>query len=909
MNVRKEQVVFGVTVVAVGSLIASSASESAPKRPSSSPTKAVELVEPSVPDVARVLPAKRELSVFERELCAEPRDTRPLPPLDIEAPPLPPLAGLAPPPVPGPAPHVFGKLLRAAAAPARVEGLFAAADDGVGAEPSDAEAEDGGALAELAALAKDAKRKSPEELAAELEGWKKLYDWIRINEGRPLFGYVRNEDRFGLHLATNEPVLFVEVDPETGREKFPGQAPTRFERARVLEFALAANFENQIQIRRREFGKSIGAGQYLAVLGFADECVRRRTEARRALEVAAELYQLANTQAADDPTPRLGLARCYEAGFDFERAYQVYQELLSSGFAHRPEVHARLGELEARFRLFASAEQRFHEAERLGRADWSVAWSFGRYLLDRGRHTEALERLKTAYKFEPANEDKSVRAAVRYDLGRAHLALGELAPARELFEKALQADASFARARAGLTACDLLAKTSSSQTGGLTVTRERASFEELYTGALADLAARQWQQAKDGLLLAADADPLRAHLAWRALSWLAERTGYSDEAVRWIDEAYAADPTDAWTCFQRGRLYVQRDDLDGAREMFSAALDLDLDFADALVALGELSARRGEREAAERYFDRALLLEPARTEVHALRGWNLLFAGDVRAAEASFRQGAATAPGDAACGLGLAWCTYRSGGTDATLQQFADVEDGRRGFGDGDALAAYAKAQIARVSDHASKVIWSDRFERRVLRNEWVTEEAAGPTLALVDGELVLRGNYDENGSTRVWRAYPPAVFYAVDLDVTIAHESKARIGVFLAKERPVRGSGGVQTLGKVAIARHMEGELQVLTQDRSDNQENWTDVPAVGGVAWWPTDRPVHVRIERLGEGSEATGRIAIDGITVAEGFRMTALAQANQELRVGVFAEGATGRPVKVTIDDVEVVYRVGK
>jgi tetratricopeptide (TPR) repeat protein len=673
----------------------------------------------------------------------------------------------------------------------------------------------------------------------------------------------------------------------------------------VLEFGLAASFDNQIQVRRREIGKSISAGQYGVVLAFADECVRRRSEARRALEVAEEMYKLAATQAADDPTPRLGLARCYEAGFDFDRAHQVYQELLASGFGHRPEVHARLAELETRFRLFDSAEARFREAERIARGDWAVAWSFGRFLLDRGRNSEALERLKTAYKYEPDGEDKSVRAAIRYDLARAHCALGELADARDLCEKALQADTSFGRARAGLSAIDTLTKKPAS---GLALERDRASFEELYDHALADLAAKKWTDARDGLELAAKSDPLRAQVAWRALSWLAEITGHPEEALRAIEDAYAADPTDAWTCFQRGRLVASRDDLDGARDLYSKALDIDLDFGDALVALGELSARRGERDAAERYYERALELEPSRTAVHALRGWNLLSAGDLRAAQESFKKGLEFTRGDASCGLGLAWCTYRSGAVDATLQQFADVEDSRRSFGDDDPLRLYARRQIARISDHASKVIWSDRFERRVLRNEWVTEEAAGPTVSLVDGELVVRGNYTENGSTRVWRPYPPAVFYSVDLDVTIANESKARVGVFLAKERPVR-AGGVQTLGKVAVARHMEGALQVLTQDRSDNQETWTDVPPVGGVAWWPTDRPVHVHIERIGEGSDAVGRIAVDGVTVAEGFRMTALAATNQDLRVGVFAEGATGRPVKVSIDDVEVVYRAGK
>ena len=41
----------------------------------------------------------------------------------------------------------------------------------------------------------------------------------------------------------------------------------------------------------------------------------------------------------------------------------------------------------------------------------------------------------------------------------------------------------------------------------------------------------------------------------------------------------------------RGRLLAARDDLEGARASFVAALDREIDFVDALVALGELARR------------------------------------------------------------------------------------------------------------------------------------------------------------------------------------------------------------------------------------------------------------------------------------------------------------------------------
>ena len=92
---------------------------------------------------------------------------------------------------------------------------------------------------------------TPEQRAARIESWKKLHDWIRIHEGPPLFGQIRNDDRFTLRSRADEPILFVEVDPETGQEKHPGMDPAPFGRERVLDFGFADTASNYIQVRRR----------------------------------------------------------------------------------------------------------------------------------------------------------------------------------------------------------------------------------------------------------------------------------------------------------------------------------------------------------------------------------------------------------------------------------------------------------------------------------------------------------------------------------------------------------------------------------------------------------------------------------------------------------------------------------
>jgi hypothetical protein len=67
-----------------------------------------------------------------------------------------------------------------------------------------------------------------------------------------------------------------------------------------------------------------------------------------------------------------------------------------------------------------------------------------------------------------------------------------------------------------------------------------------------------------------------------------------------------------------------------------------------------------------------------------------------------------------------------------------------------------------------------------------------------------------------------------------------------------------------------------------------------------------VPMRIERVGEGKDATISIFVDGIPVATDVSFSSLGTSSQSLRMGVFVEGETGRSVSLVIDDAEVVFR---
>ncbi|HVS18307.1 MAG TPA: tetratricopeptide repeat protein, partial [Planctomycetota bacterium] len=811
--------------------------------------------------------------------------------------------------LPGPAVPSFAAWLRADPAPQPVDGLFLTeqsdlADDGL--------LDQGQSLTDLLVEStKGQKREellTPDERAALVESWKSLYDWLRVDVGEPLFGRIANPDRFGLAERPQEAILFTQVDPRTGAERFPGMQPVSYERSRVAQFDFADTASNRIQERRREFLRDMSASRYDDLLAFADRCVGWRLDAREALDVAAEMYALAEGHADGDPGPRLGLARCHEAAFRFEEAYQVYLDLLES-HAHRGEVHVGLAQLEARLRLFESAEERFRMAESQDRLSWRVQWAYGRFLMERERFAEALEHLELAWRSEPADPElKDVRAGLRCDLARAQLATGEVETALATFESALAADADHELARAGRLNClRLLARTGEVGEDAV-ASAEQAGLEFLLDAGLAAMSQGRALEARDLLRQAAEADALRAHAAWGALSWLAETTGYSEEAFRFVEQAVEADPEDAWSAYQRGRLLIARDDLAGAREALIHALDLELDFPDAMIALAQLAWKSGEYQPADLYLERALSRDPSRAEVHALRGTGLLHLGDEALAAKSFEAALALDASQPLAAVGQAWLAYRRGDSERAIRLFAELDDRRRSSPEDDPYRAFAQAQIARLRDHESKVVWTDGFERRELRNDWQTEEGVGPLIDLLDGKLRIQGDFRENGLTRVVREYAAPDFVAVELTLTVRSANNARVGLFVSKERR-RGAGQAETQGEVAVARRKDGGLVVRLEDRAAADPQWEDVPPIEGGAWWPADQPVRLRIERSGEGSQALGRIVVDGVSVAEGFPMRALSSSSSALRVGVFVEGQTGLPADVVIDDVEVVYRVVK
>lgn len=901
---RKEPILFAVVAVLGAWFVQSRLGGT--NRSAEPRTNAKEYESVVLPDVARSAAKPDRKPDFDRDLFSQPRDTAPLPPLGLTPPPLESLGALSPPSPWGPRPALHAGFLRTAtpaAAGQVAPGLFDVAEELPPPEPGEKFDPD-----------------DPELRAARIESFKRQYDWLYTNNYK--FGHIQNQDRYRL-AERDEDILFFEVDPATGASRLKGTVgAVSYKRAGVEEFGFAATTTNELELTRLTFGARLSSTDFERGLRFADRCVELRHDAPRALEIAEEMYNLVQElNLQGDPRPRLGLARCYEYGYQYERAYATYQALLATGEATQPRALARRGMFRAALRLDGKAEDDLRRAVELARTDWEVRQYYGRFLMARGREDEALAQFVIAVENEPRGEEEEElgpRVRLRLDLAGALLANGRCEEALDRFTRALTADpddtsgsAQIAAAGMGAAAMLLNGAGGSGGLNGDTVALPPGSaapdarFELLMTSGLAALRAGRYPEARAALDLARRADPFRESLAVGALSFLAESAGYPEEALSFIEEAFVANPVDPWILYQRGRILLANGDAAGAEQSFRAALDREIDYAPALEELGALMVELGKHEAAELYFERALGLEPSRAVTWSRRGFNHVQLGDLDQAKLCFERARVERPSLASAGIGLAWWHYATGDTQESLTLFAQLEEDRRNEGAADPVRAYAKAQGDRIRDHDTKETWRDRFDREPGRiaNGWRWEEGFGPESLLRDGQVVIEGALDRKGRTRVFQELETERFLSFFADVTLTSKNRETVnGIFISVER-TRGEQVAEAQAEILLGRNRDGTIQAKVRRSSSDDGEWIDAPA--GPAW-PVGEPVRVGLERVGDATSSTFTLYVGGEPVFTGIPGDGIQRARQAVRFGVFSEGDAGRVSGLTMDNVEVVRR---
>ena len=907
---RKEPVVFLLFAAFVGWQFKGMLADSGGRRGSPRITPK-EYESQRVPDVDVALADRARAVTLDRDLFSPPSPTSPLPPLAVSLPPLEPLTALAPPTGWGPVPAHYGDHLRRPERPAWASdrpGLF----DGVGGGAADLAGPSGADLEGPVGIGAEGLSDDPEARAAQIAGLKEQFDWIYTNKFE--FGRILNENRYELPGMEDPELVFLPVNVVTGAPLY--RSPITYEPGRVDEFGLVDNALTEVEVGLARFGDPLQPGEFEAALQFADGCLLKRNETPRALEVAETLYQRAQQiNLQDDARPRLGLATCYQLGFRFEDAYDTYRDLLTSGHDTNASIHARLGVLLQQLRMKDAAEASFREGLRVERTNWEARFRYGRFLVAEGRVEEALEHLQEAVRREPkAPEERAMRVRIRLAHAGALLGAGRMDEAVAAFGTAISADVADEVGLQAVAAAGTLSATRFTAAGeamlGAGIPDDggapvEGGFDVLLAAGLFAMDAGEPALAAETLGLALDADPFRRHEALRAMSRLAEVTGNPEEAVTFADDALRAAPGDPWTLYQRGRLYEQAGDEAEARAAYRAALDVELDLVPALERMGALLQAGGDHVGAERYFERALTVETGSASLWSRRGWNALQVGDLARAEICFSEARRISPSLASARAGVAWWHYASGDSAESITLFSEIVDDRRSAGDGDAVSAYAAAQAARITDHESKEVWTDRFDRASGRvgNGWILDQGFGPLVDLRDEGVAISGQNDRGGRTRAFRSLPPDRFLAFSCVLTVGEEAKGtRAGVFISAER-TRPGGEAQVTAEVVISRNRDGFLEARVQ-KSPTDEEARFKQVVGPQ--WPIGEPIRVEIERVGDDLDATFTIYIDGEPVATNLECDRLTSSRQPIHFGAFVGGEAGRRADLFMDDVRVVRR---
>jgi tetratricopeptide (TPR) repeat protein len=173
------------------------------------------------------------------------------------------------------------------------------------------------------------------------------------------------------------------------------------------------------------------------------------------------------------------------------------------------------------------------------------------------------------------------------------------------------------------------------------------------------------------------ADPAQI-AARRALSHdaqLAIDSGDWEKARVALVRLAAETPRSAEVFHRLGRVYDAEGLLHEAEKAYRHALELDPDYADALIGLGHVEAIRGRTTAALKHIEAAVELDPARAEAHLARGRLLDKLGKTDEALASYFRTLGADPASTPAMLRIAEIQLTRGQNDQALVRLSHVLD------------------------------------------------------------------------------------------------------------------------------------------------------------------------------------------------------------------------------------------
>ena len=724
-----------------------------------------------------------------RDLFRRPAADEPLEPLILPDPELAPLAVLLPPPLPDSGPNYWSDHLFQLEPKLLGDLNDLVATDSVGT---------GATAEELASTFQD-----------EADTYKAAYDWIRLDPLTVLYGHLVGENRYDYQKGDN--LLFKEVNPRTGRERF-GLRP--FGGAEYIDFGFAENLRNEIELGVRNQRKRLSASRVGEIRDYVHWLLDQGLAVPNAFTYSEELALACVSLEKDDVDNWMLLGEVWEQVFDLDRAFALYATLCGDAlpvaavdfgvaveagrFAHRGAPRVRMGMILRNLGLDDVAEPQLLMASSIEDGDPAALMELGILFLDSDRVGEGRALLERAMGLQ---KRRNSRSALRNSLalGRAALRSGDWSAAATSFAEAERASSSNLeaglKARCGVIAAAYLA-------GQFSDAAAQASSALAEFGADPTLLyLRGLAEGADGgsaaevirdLRAAAAAQPFDAAPALSALAFWLDRVGETQLAQEALTDALDLAPEHFYSRYLQANWAAREGDREAAREVLQSLVRIAPNCAAILAEYSSLLYSDDSHQQAEVAFRRLEELFPAgvlnSTSAPAWagltlrRGLNFLRMGELELAMSSFDLALSMDAELFAARNAKAMTYYRQGDFDATVAEFAYLQDALR-EDEGNPQLFFAGMWQGRVEDHAKLRRWTDNFDGKRLRAGWDTQEGArlGVEPRLQDGRLFIAGHHSGVGETKTFRTVPGIAFrdFSADLSVGASHRGEA--GVYIA--------------------------------------------------------------------------------------------------------------------------------
>lgn len=832
-----------------------------------------------------------------RDLFTQPRETRPLPPRDLDFPPRSPASVAA---LPLPTGFDYRNLVRLAMDGGVAQG--ATVSETAAETPSEDETQDPTAV------------EGPLDPEQKREQAAKTYDRVwQVGMRNPLYGFVSVDgmNKFDAEKLTDFSDVVVRIRVyrvsrgQLGNETvFSGPNGNPIEK-----LALADNLRNEIERRRRAIPSGysgVDEREVLIVdlLEWAKEDVSVYEDA---LEQAKEITKIAKGELR-------GLRwqqRVLQAMGDVQQELQLLMgmtgELRETSFRYES-----LGRLQARLGLRVDAEQNLRRAVELTPNDAGSLASLAEFLLDQERSGEAVAFADRAERHFGALQQNAEKSRVVRIIVSCRLAVGDVQGARDARSEVASTiappvlDGAIAYAAGEVERALGLFQ-------GVGSAGIRARNEARLGAAACLLRLERWQEACDALLEVYRDAPLLRHRAASGMALLYQRIGNFEASLAWADRALEANPQDAYSLYLRGRAMRLNGQLDQSQEALSNALAHHDDFVHAIVeksrVLGERAVIEFGAQSAQlaldaaRYSDRAVQLAPLeRAELYITQGLQHFAATDQRGARAAFMRAQNVAENDTdklfARGA-LAVVDYALGRVDDAVAVLLRMGED---LGKDDPFKLWADDTRIAIDEHAKKEMLEDGFERGDLGNIWDIGYEGTLRPKIEDGKLVIRGKFPTGGRGLVSAKRNNAIqngknFLAVAIDMQLG-SSHSRSGFAGLRIQAQQGSSSRN--GFRADLGVRDGEPFFVIDDKEVERFKAADL----GVGNFTRSGKHRLELRVLPQGKQAGNTFVLmvswDGQVIHQRELKRLSGSTQTTLETILFVEGQAGAQCDVVFDD---------